>query len=276
MCLAYYYDVDYSNTLICKPATREYRLLPQPHYHTWTTACLGFGFDPKTNDYKVLRVATLFESDLKSFDCNDDFDEGFDTPVDKPVDLKAQIYGMCSDSWKEIVAMVPNHTFKPCPCLCISLDGVFYWLGYGFPTCVPVIHGFCMFEELFEQISLPLSINLDQESKLCVLNDSFALVAQKYDQQLGGMCFDICLMDGYRVKDCWTKKYDVAPFLGCPTPLLGFRSNDEVLLIKRGNVHMVSCDRSTHDIKEVVSDLPGLFYLTDFFAFSESLVSVRR
>lgn len=166
VCLAYYYDVDYSNPLICKPATREYRLLPQPHYHTWTTACLGFGFDPKTNDYKVLRVATLFESDLKSFDCDDDFDEGFDTPVDKPVDLKAQIYGMCSDSWKEIVAMVPNHTFKPCPCLCMSLDGVFYWLGYGFPTCVPVIHGFCMFEELFEQISLPLSINLDQESKL--------------------------------------------------------------------------------------------------------------
>lgn len=141
-------------------ATREYRLLPQPHYHTWTTTCLGFGFDPKTNDYKVLRVATHFESDLKSFDCDDDFDEGFDTPVDKPVDLKAQIYGMCSDSWKEIVAMVPNHTFNSCPCRCTSLDGVFYWLGYGFPTCVPVIHGFRMFEELFEQISLPLTINL--------------------------------------------------------------------------------------------------------------------
>ncbi|KAI8534197.1 hypothetical protein RHMOL_Rhmol10G0070200 [Rhododendron molle] len=98
---------DYSNIVICNPATREYRPLPRPFYPSWRTFYLGFAFDSETNDYIVLRIA------------------GLATPID--IDHEIQIYGMRVNSWKVIDVMVPNHDFAHYD-PCTLLDGVFYWL----------------------------------------------------------------------------------------------------------------------------------------------------
>lgn len=79
---------------------RECRLLPQPAYHTWHTSYLGFAFDSKTNDYKVVRVTTL------------------GTRVGHTI----HINGMSADSWREIIVVAPASYHHPCT----SLDGVFY------------------------------------------------------------------------------------------------------------------------------------------------------
>ncbi|KAI8534253.1 hypothetical protein RHMOL_Rhmol10G0075600 [Rhododendron molle] len=68
-----------STIVICNPALREVRVLPQPPYESRRTTHLGFGFDPITDDYKVIRVATLYESDIRSFN-------EIDSPYEKSYD----------------------------------------------------------------------------------------------------------------------------------------------------------------------------------------------
>ncbi|XP_058187735.1 F-box protein At5g49610-like [Rhododendron vialii] len=80
-----------SNIMICNPATRECRLLPQPPYHTWFTNYVGFAFDSKTNDYIVVRVAILYEFSIHDYLVDKDFEP---TPVDYKIRYKIQIYGM--------------------------------------------------------------------------------------------------------------------------------------------------------------------------------------
>ncbi|KAI8549600.1 hypothetical protein RHMOL_Rhmol06G0037500 [Rhododendron molle] len=52
MCLAH--DIT-SSIVIFNPATRESRLLPPPLYESKHRSYLGFTFDPRANDYKVIR-----------------------------------------------------------------------------------------------------------------------------------------------------------------------------------------------------------------------------
>ncbi|KAH7847028.1 hypothetical protein Vadar_021033 [Vaccinium darrowii] len=261
-----------SSIVICNPAIKEFRVVPQPPYETRRTSNLGFGFDPKSNDYKVIRIATLYEP----YDASDDpyyeaFDE-YDDTMPTPVDHKIQIYGMITNSWKEIVVVVPKDFLCPNRHPCVSLDGVFYWLGFDFSTRVPVIHSFHLFEELFERIPFPDTFMAD----LCVLKNSLALVRQESDRELGETRFDIWVTDEYRVKESWTKKYVVGPFLAhyCS---LGFRPNVEVFLMSCHPGQMVSYKLSTGDIKEYNQFCGSPFSesVLQVLSYSASLISVK-
>ncbi|KAH7850539.1 hypothetical protein Vadar_034593 [Vaccinium darrowii] len=243
-----------SDIVICNPAIREFRVLPQPPYQTWRTTNLGFVFYPINNDYKVFRIATLFQSDLKSYDSYDDPYEAYDAKCNDteevpPVDHKIQIYCMSTNSWKEIFAMVPKD--RPCTNIgpCVSLDGVFYWLAFDFSTCVLVLHTFRMFEELFERLQFPDAFCFRLLACLCILKNSLALIQQEDDTQTCGALFDIWVMDEYRVEESWTKKYTVGPLLG-HYDALGFRPNVEVFLMSCDPGQMVSYNLSTGDINE--------------------------
>ncbi|KAH7849342.1 hypothetical protein Vadar_016556 [Vaccinium darrowii] len=270
-----------SDIVICNPAIREFRVLPQPPYQTWRTTNLGFVFDPINNDYKVFRIATLFQSDLKSYDSYDDPYEAYDAKCNDteevpPVDHKIQIYCMSTNSWKEIFAMVPKD--RPCTNIgpCVSLDGVFYWLAFDFSTCVLVLHTFRMFEELFERLHFPDAFCFRLLAYLCILKNSLALIQQEVDIQTCGALFDIWVMDEYRVEESWTKKYTVGPLLGhyCA---LGFRPNVEVFLMSCDPGQMVSYNLSTGDINEYnqICGRQEAKSLVQVLSYSESLISVE-
>lgn len=240
--------------MICNPATREFRVLPQPPYHTLDTTYVGFAFDTKTSDYKVLRFSTLFDVGIYH---------------------KIQIYSVSSDLWKEIVATVPHNVF-PLHHPSILLDGFFYWLSYDCSASACVIDTLNMVEGLFLRRSLPVGVGSDSHTNLCLLNDSLALVAPKYDGKLGETCFDVWLMDEYRV-ECWTKKCTIGPLLGNQRAF-GFWPNNEVLLTGCVNGLLVSFNHITRDIKEYqqICNLPGRTCLMQVFPYSESIVSVKR
>ncbi|XP_058213470.1 putative F-box protein At5g15670 isoform X2 [Rhododendron vialii] len=246
-----------STIVICNPALREFRLLPQPPYRTFHTTYLGFAFVPTINDYVVVRLATRRGSDIK------------------PIEHKVHIYIMRNDTWKQIIATVPNYFINPCPSPCTSLDGVFYWLcddsSTGLKIKVKVIGALNTIEESFERISLPVSIC--NGFYLCLLYDSLALVGSK-----DCACFDIWLMDKYKVEECWTKKYTFGPLLGCDI-VFGFWPNNEIL-VSGGNDcwEFVSYNFSTHDMKKYkqLCGWPQPLELSQVFPYSESLVSVKR
>ncbi|KAI8534198.1 hypothetical protein RHMOL_Rhmol10G0070300 [Rhododendron molle] len=176
MCLS-----ENSNIVICNPATRECRLPPQPPYHTWDIKFVGFAFDSKTNDYIVIRFASMRQTTC--------------------VDHKIHIYSISADSWKEITTTVPcsftatYRYFQPCT----FLDGAFYWLSYDFSTCVRLIDAFNTVEGLFERRSMPAGLSFEGQIDLCLLNDYPALIQQNYDNQRGETRFEVWLMDKYGV-----------------------------------------------------------------------------
>lgn len=56
--------MDYETTILFNPSTRNYRVLPPspfgcPQHLYRNVQCVGFGFDPVFNDYKVIRISEL-------------------------------------------------------------------------------------------------------------------------------------------------------------------------------------------------------------------------
>ncbi|XP_058187759.1 F-box protein CPR1-like [Rhododendron vialii] len=278
---------------LCNPLMREIRLLPQPRYHARYASFLGFGFDPVTKDYKVVRVATLFELDIKPYEFPDNPYDAAAVGIvqDMPVDVKVEIYNLSSDCWREIDdPVVPGeYQCKRHPNFCASLNGVSYCFASPWDHHQPrdeVIIGFRMSNELFEQIPLPHEVCSQSwfNINLFTLNDALAFVTIPYlwvpYPASEGAGFDVWVMDGYGVEGSWNKKYTIGPFSeGYLYPLLS-RQNGEFLLLRCGERRMVSYDLNTGVITEYqVYDVPGSEYCVrglQVLPYTESLVPVKR
>ncbi|GFS30532.1 hypothetical protein Acr_00g0012460 [Actinidia rufa] len=146
---------------LCNPAMKVFRILPEPFYHTNRTGYLGFGFDPQTNDYKVIRVAVIPEYDYLSSHENDSTDSEVSKSQFKADNEKVQIYDLSTDGWREIDGVVPDDfVCQPhSPEFHTSLTGDFYWFAYDLhpdhdrdQAAMIVFH---MSDELFEQKPVP-------------------------------------------------------------------------------------------------------------------------
>ncbi|XP_058187769.1 F-box protein At1g11270-like [Rhododendron vialii] len=254
-----------SEIMLWNPATGEFRVLPGRPYHPWHTTNLGFAFDPKTNDYKVLSVARF---------------------INTSADDRVHIYHMSMDSWREIdVAAVPKEIRRSHqPYHPTWLDGAFYWIAPDSSGRYKII-AFHMFDEVFEQVFLPMDVICSKlASSLNVLRDSLALVTLEFDElAIEEPCLGIWLRDGNGVKDPWNKKYSIGPIL---VHIKAFQilQNGEFLLLLLGghNCWMVSYNLDTQIIKdygEVYTDSGSAYdQFCEFQAISytENLVSVKR
>ncbi|CAK9135937.1 unnamed protein product [Ilex paraguariensis] len=201
------------------------------------TECVGFGFDPITNDYKVVRIVEIFEDDdYYRYECT-----------------KAQIYNLSTDSWREINAVVPDishfHCFEP------FLNGSFHWSASYFVgdgdsvDDKDFILSFHMSTEVFQKMGFPYvcSIGDGKYRSLGVLNESLALILYDYSA-VETKNFDIWVMTEYGVSESWTKQFTIGPLSGVPCPLSIWKNNE--LLLEASNGQLVSCNLKTQDIKE--------------------------
>ncbi|KAH7845378.1 hypothetical protein Vadar_001337 [Vaccinium darrowii] len=100
-----------SNIVLCNLSMKEFRVLPQPSYNNDQCCSLGFGFDPFTNDYKVVR----FAMSAAHFTI-------------KGIDETVEIYDLRSDSWREVAAESPIKSGFLCSFDLFALwNGDFYW-----------------------------------------------------------------------------------------------------------------------------------------------------
>ncbi|XP_065623764.1 F-box/kelch-repeat protein At3g06240-like [Quercus suber] len=80
------------NFILWNPCVKKYVRLPNPNFSFRTTgpytAAVGFGFDSKTNDYKVVRFVTPEDRD---------FEEGEFTP-------KVEVYSLATGEWRVVTA----------------------------------------------------------------------------------------------------------------------------------------------------------------------------
>lgn len=174
---------------------------------------LGFTFDPKADDYKVIRFCSIiefmpFDAALHPHSFNDPYFEAFLNYNNYCCDQKVQIYDLSTDSWRETDTIVPKDFLDTHqqPHCCTSLYGVFYWCGYVLGTNVWAITAYRMFEEVFKRIPSPNGICFECEAQLRILHDSLALIVYKYDRPLEETHVDIWLMD-----DCGVNGAGVGP-----------------------------------------------------------------
>ncbi|KAM7490829.1 hypothetical protein LguiA_033750 [Lonicera macranthoides] len=195
---------------------------------------LGFGFDEKNNDYKVVRIINIYHH----------------TPSGgRGHTVKAEIFNLSSNSWRKLDASLPRVQFEFC--FELLFNGVFHWYAQNYcdNSAYESILSFHMSTEVFKEIHFPGTCYRNKRSRLAVLNnESFALILfEDYNQAPKN--FEIWVMKEYGVKESWTKQFTVGPLLGIHSPLSFGKHNE--LLLQRDNGQLVSCDLDTNKIRDI-------------------------
>ncbi|XP_023926733.1 F-box protein CPR1 [Quercus suber] len=102
ICLADDFYVDYHKFILWNPCVRKFVELPQPnitfHTHGGHDASVGFGFDSKTNDYKVVRFLTFLDKD----------DWDYESPPD------VEVYSLAMGELKTLTTLPPTRVVTFC------------------------------------------------------------------------------------------------------------------------------------------------------------------
>ncbi|XP_028790638.1 F-box/kelch-repeat protein At3g23880-like [Neltuma alba] len=203
------------------PATREVHQVPKalkPFEHEYY-CCVGFGFSPIVNDYKIVRV----------------FVSWYDQMVHR-----AEVYSLSTGSWKEVDVGNLEDVID-ISCSCITCNGSIFWFGLkedvesesdGY-----LIVSFDIAMEEFTLIQMPtLSPKSSHCNSLTLYDNKLAMLSTRLN---GNSCStDLWVMKGLS----WTKTYDIKPYPSSLHPVAIWRNH-------------IIC--TTHDRFKSSSDIEG-------------------
>ena len=224
----------------------------------WYVKIVGFGFDPISNDFKVVRVVESFA--VNSF----------------RKEIEAEVYRVSSGSWRQIdigpvifgIPWVSTTYMKGFQWVYTTyVNGVFFW--WTNQEVGEKIIAFDFSDEIFKATSLPEMGNADTYScKLTVLNSFVAILVIPHDHVVMRSCFeigphflDIWVLIEFGVKESWNKLFTITTPSTWRRPL-GFWKNGE-LFIENGNSQLVLYDPFTKIEKNLqlngIEEYFGLF-----------------
>ncbi|CAH1449445.1 unnamed protein product [Lactuca virosa] len=214
-----------SGIQIWNPSLSSVLTLP-PHY----IPCRGpyeiffqFGFDPKTDDYKVVKVIGLTAPHIGQPDL---------LPYPVKEWLQVEVYSMRKGSWGFITQKFPSRVteiFLPENVCVDGHDGHLHWLGYiGEEGDRLMIVAFDMGSETFSEMTLPVpDVVID-------CNGCYPLGVLA-----GKLCFitwvandDVCevwVMEEYGVAESWVKHHVFSQF-SYGAPSFGFTTHSEFVI----------------------------------------------
>ncbi|XP_061950648.1 F-box protein At3g22700-like [Populus nigra] len=257
------HNVDY---FLWNLATRKHRLLLFPptlgHY---TPRTFGFGFVPETSDYKLLII------DDASFDGH--------------LNLKALVYTLSTDSWKEVEGVTASRSYLS-PKISVVVQGMWYDLIFREeenivqgtlrePRKVPSILKFNMVNDVFSKIEdgLPYDNACGRNLNLMEYKELLALGVYRDEETT----FELEIWTSMKNEYCWTKLFVCRPLPKIMTMIpLGFRNDKEIILSDYSTELFYDIlqlyDPSTQE-SSVVSTYEDFIYF-DAHNYVESLVSV--
>ncbi|KAK3001048.1 hypothetical protein RJ639_020457, partial [Escallonia herrerae] len=226
---------DHRDIFLCNPSIRDFKVLPAPSFNYpqglfSTTLGVGFGFDPYSSEYKVIRIAELYEDDESG-------GYGFHS-------VNVEIYDLSTNSWRKIDTVVPYVWYFPCSEF--LFNGHFHWWADDKDHGGESMLSFHISTEVFQQIRLPdvCAFPDGKERAFLVLNESIALLLFNPSEQT---CFDIWLMTEYGVAESWTKQFTIGPLVQVEQPLLFWKHE---LLLEKANGRLSSYDLKSQRLKE--------------------------
>ncbi|XP_074277235.1 F-box/kelch-repeat protein At3g06240-like [Silene latifolia] len=272
LCLVNDYQQEGTLIILWNPSIRKFVHLPRPIFvfdkiGAYTSVC-GFGFDPISDDYKVVRLVER------------------DTGYGVSSQTLVEVYSLKSGCWRVIVKG-PCYDIKDHRCGYTPrfINGSVYWLGKPYVASYneTVLLKFDMSTESFETIQLPRDLKLAefrftqnlyvQEIKKGILT----LLKSNYDD--GNNTFSAWILKEDGIVKSW-KKIGLLSLHGRPLAF-SFRKNGEVIIVKSGRGYteeeseVVSIDPVTQSettLREINADR-NLFYLSTYI---ESMVLFKE
>lgn len=260
LCLSQERRSDHVTIVLWNPATEEFKLVPHSHqpYENieFNPRPFAFGYDPVTNDYKVIRIAQypiffednwiylpdkdslfwrkdnpLWEEDMLY---DDHFWEGYALHVYEPF---LEIYSLRSNSWRKL-----------------NMDLSVFWHGCCMMNLKELCHwqvndqmaSFDFSNEIFFETTLP-SFDLKDNAKtdLAVLHGSVACI---YNAVKTGY-LHIWILGELGVKESWTKLFVLGP-VPCIGHPIGVRIKSVMFYLKEDE-KIAWIDLSTQRIEEI-------------------------
>ncbi|BFG24832.1 hypothetical protein CerSpe_111060 [Prunus speciosa] len=252
--------------MLVNVALREFQVLPelsiQPHPCSMKN--VGFGFDPKTNDYKVVLIVSCGHKEAQTL-C---------------FPRQVLVYSSSCNSWRKADDTVPSSVDVSIIKSSINtyVKGNFHWLvAYFVPGDVTAYYRvlcFSMFDEVLCEMSLPSCLTVVQDEEivyeLASYNGSLSLIVYPWKQQ--EQWFDVWVKQDYDDDDSWTKLLSIGPVTGIFKPMGFWR--DGQFLLEDCSGQLVLYGQSTHNIKKNLCFYGLDRYCSQAIFYSESLVSV--
>ncbi|XP_059440149.1 F-box/kelch-repeat protein At3g06240-like [Corylus avellana] len=253
------------NVIIWNPTTKETKVVPESNLPLFapTGYCthiqgMGFGFDAKTNDYKIINFVSMYDPYFKDY---------YSQYV-RDIIYQKELYSLSTDSWRKVDGP---------PCFIVEThQGVMtYTTGMG--SCLAYDDGqetfvlsFDMSDEVFLKTPHPDNV---QGETLFVLNESIAMADTIWNEESTEIRFDIWLLLKVGVKDSWTRLFTIGPFTEIHRPI-GFWKNDTMFLHKIDDGQLFLYDPSTKQMTDL--QIPGENDWMQLVTYMETLVSVKR
>ncbi|KAI9109066.1 hypothetical protein K1719_020021 [Acacia pycnantha] len=243
--------------LIVNPSMREFIVLPDSPAPPDTYSLqhyTGFGFDPKTNDYKVIMIMDTWLHE-----------------TDEQLPWRLEIYSLNSHCWRNVDCTLPSVSIWNWSWIDAFVHGAFHWWAYD--DAGDMVLAFDMQNEKFRTFRLPNVRSSAQEYDGTVAKFRESLAVIIYPRRGAEKCFDLWVMEAYSNEASWTKHSVIGPIVGARRPL-GFLEEKNLFVVENNNDRMVFYDLQTEEITHTEfhfeeDSLQAVVYM-------ESLISLRR
>ncbi|KAE9459841.1 hypothetical protein C3L33_08255, partial [Rhododendron williamsianum] len=190
---------------------------------------LGFGFDPKTNDHKVVRIVYL---------------EGSGRVKGWVVPPKVEVYALSTGVWKTIKGSKIGYHMVEVFWSSAFANGGVHWTAYSGGKSTGycnVILVFDMGSEVFREVKLPEKLVGASPLDLAVTGYKDTISIFQYDKRGPYCCkgFTVWVMKEYGVEESWSKLF-TGSLNGGVSTVLGFRKSGEVV-VEKWDGTLVSC-----------------------------------
>ncbi|XP_041007070.1 F-box protein At3g07870-like [Juglans microcarpa x Juglans regia] len=239
LCLFDYYGT--SNIVVWNPTTVEFMFLP----HAWDVETVCFGFDPIHEEFKVLRIRYVLESD-----------EPYYLPPYLAgrvhLNQEVEVYSLSGGSWRNLAVDVEVPKFQGVDSS--YKNGVCFWLALSYYGDEKIV-AFDVCDEVIQTMALPnYSLEYGEITwrTLTVLKESVALIV--YPRNNGeDRFFDIWLLLEFGVKESWIRLVRIVPICGFGWPL-GFWKRGELFIVCRDQGELVLYDPFTQTVRTLQLD----------------------
>lgn len=193
-------ETGYDDPVICNPILGEFIYLPKSSNKKDNALffSVGLGFNPKKNQYKVIRMFSRLTTDPAT---------AFSRRLGGSM---AEIHTIGTDSWRSVEILAFNRYFESNP---VYLNVALHWI-YG-KDGYKCIGSFDLEEEQFHSFSIPSPPHQQRAYlKMGVLGGSLCVY---YTDAYGHI--DIWVMKDYGISESWTRLFsiDYASDLGPPS-----------------------------------------------------------
>ncbi|KAL4600510.1 hypothetical protein ACB092_11G203700 [Castanea dentata] len=231
--------------VLWNPSIRKFITLPNPCITVKTDGRVkcrsAFGFDPRTNDYKVVRIA---------FRCGTKRTEEAKVPL-------VEVYSLNEGSWRITSAgesFSPGISFDDWGRPSASLNGAVHFVANDRDdNFCPLVLSFDLGDEVFRLISVPNgAFRTSDYVHTSVIGGSLALLCHDTYRHTANNCCSIWVMKEYGVVDSWTKQFTVN-LNGGLIRVLGLQKNGNILVEAELPLHweLSSYDPKSKQVKNL-------------------------